>query len=344
MTAPQKTSSTLGNEIRQSSHSTSSSLVSEEEYARGHYLPTSVLHDILENLHKLKLKIKTDDGKKQDLVFKKRRHPNDLHLLDSDLARQNLQSLVSLSDYLSQIQPMPEDMCDVDDFELEMKLDDKSSWPVVKQALLKGLTYTDKDGVKKTLAQFYVMNSEDNPREDAFYGVCVPRTAQGRKALLKLLGFTIYTQDASRIAPQGEYRRYKEHMLNAGGIFGEYNDVRRHLYWKLDKACMLRDNPFLCQEDLWKIQSHRFGSASHVRCIHYQRMRDGKKVLVRYTPPTDKDALYIVDPNGDFIVTKKALVGEHRFYDRWRNRRVSPQKSQAQIMKFTHALVTKDRT
>ena len=109
--------------------------ISDEEYAKGHYLPRQDLHHILETLYQLKLQSRDENGQAGYLIAKRQRHPGTFLLTDSESAMQDLHALIPLTDLLMRIQEMPKDMIDLDSFEYMMALKPQQIRPFVKKAI-----------------------------------------------------------------------------------------------------------------------------------------------------------------------------------------------------------------
>ena len=276
--------------------------VSEKKYTGGYYLPKQDLHQILETLFKLKLQSQDEEGNAGYLVAKKQRHPNLFWLVDSIEARRDLRALIPLLDVLSRVQKMPDDMCRFDLFEHAMALNPKQIRPFVKKAIIEGRTYTDKDGKEKPLAQFYVERLHNG--EDV-YGVCVPRTAQGQKELLELAGFKIQTYDTQNIFSERERiiieKRYKGLTLD---------DVGKLFNVKKERIRQIEAKAFRKLRKRFEIQ-YESDSEKH--------------------SSTDKNAFYMKDSEGDFIITQTAF---NLGYLKCPSHHGSLSKSKHKIIKF----------
>lgn len=273
--------------------------VSEKKYTGGYYLPKQDLHQILETLFKLKLQSQDEEGNAGYLVAKKQRHPNLFWLVDSVEARRDLRALIPLLDLLSRVQKMPDDMCDLGSFEHAMALNPKQIQPFVKKAIIEGRTYTDKDGKEKPLAQFYVERLHNG--EDV-YGVCVPRTAQGQKALLKLAGFKIHTCDISKLKPS-----WCDDWTYDGNGLDHWFSIYR--VYKNGRTKMLSRNELARLYNVTGERIRQISVSVHSRLVQALEdfcMKQDKSGLKDHSS-TDKDVLYIKDPDGDFIMTQTAL-------------------------------------
>ena len=259
--------------------------VSEKEYVGGYYLPKQDLHQILETLFKLKLKSQDEEGNAGYLVAKKQKHPNLFWLVDSIEARQDLRALIPLLDLLSRVQKMPDDMCDLGSFEHAMALNPKQIRPFVKNAIIEGRTYIDPDGKEKPLVQFYVEKLQHNGKD--VYGVCVPRTAQGQKALLKLAGFNIHPYD-----------------------FSKHTERERAVFDGIKTGTSLRDLAKyynVTKERIRQIYAKMYRKIQYYMTVMLQVYLIQDKSSLEPRQLTDKDALYITDSDGDFVITQAAL-------------------------------------
>lgn len=277
--------------------------VSEKKYTGGYYLPKQDLHQILETLFKLKLQSQDEEGRTGSLVAKKQRHPNLFWLVDSVEARRDLRALIPLLDLLSRVQKMPDDMCDLGSFEHAMALNPKQIRPFVKNAIIEGRTYIDTDGKEKPLVQFYVEKLQHNGKD--VYGVCVPRTAQGQKELLELAGFKIQTYDMQNIFTERERiifeQRYNGLTLDYIGKLFHVNSGRiRQIEAKVFRKLRMRF------ENQDKSDSEKHSS-------------------------TDKNAFYMKDSEGDFIITQTAF---NLGYLKCPSHHGSLSKSKHKIIKF----------
>ena len=261
--------------------------ISEEEYAKGHYLPRQDLHRILETLYKLKLQSQDEENKTGFLIARRQRHPETFLLTDSESARKDLHALIPLADLLGQIQEMPKDMIDLDNFEYRMALKGQQIRPAIKKAILEGITYTDKDGQKKPLAQFFMQKLKYSGKN--VYGVCVPQTAQGQKALLKLAGFNIHACDISEII----YSEREKAIFNGLKTGSSSRDLAEHYN--------------VCQERIRQIYAKIYRRMVRVDVFKQSGLPQDKSVVKgRSSEGKDAQKVYTKVFDGDFVITQAA--------------------------------------
>ncbi len=280
------------NQLNKKSRKPEDERVLEEVYATG--IPAQDVHVALETLFNLRLSIPNDEGRNFALVAKRQKYPGHFYLMDSQVAQKDLQALIPLVDYLKQISPKPQDMCDLDIFEQTMGFNNDEIRPFIKKAILKGLTYTDKEGKQKPLAQFYVDKTRIG--KDA-YGICVPNDLLGQKALLELAGFHILesNQIYCRELDGGQWLLRESIIKGAtlNDLANELNETRERMRQVLSKELRfvryVFDHPSWCD-------------------IHHQ--------------PTDKDVLYIRDLSKtelDNIRQKEGVQEEEGYVNDWYN-------------------------
>ena len=265
--------------------------VSLDDYAKGHYLPLQDLKDICRFLQGLRFTTPNDEGKQHVLISKRQHHPDTLLLSDTEVAHSDLNAMIHLTDYLWRVPEMPDNMYDFRLFKDRMALPDSLVDPFIKRAIIEGKTYTDKNGQKKPLAQFYSQKDAfcdgQAISRELYYGICVPRDIEGQKALLRFCGFNIYHCDVSKITGSSDYwdvyKRSKQDGETMRHIGESYNVSGSRI-----------------QQVIWRIQSEVKWFFDHLHLLPDSANISPERAA------TGKDALCISDPKGGFLTTRMA--------------------------------------
>ena len=304
-----------------------------EEYAQGHYLPKEDLYKICLDLHAFKFKIPDENGTERTLIAKHQQNPNSLLLLDTPEARQDLNALISLADYLKRVPPMPQDMCDYEAFKDKLMLANEMLDPFIRRAILDEITYTDKNGQKKPLAQFYSVKSEYS--NDMFYHICVPNDAQGQLALLHFCGFKIFHEKASHIFNHTHSWYDDDEIPEAWHIY-KRNCVEGKSF--RDIARELNVTPTRVWQIIHRVHSELKYTMDTIGAIPDKHLKFCK-IRREQTP---KDILCVSDSEGEVLFSQNRLRREHfdsGFYSYYTRNKIS----RARIIRFDHLQRFKER-
>ena len=265
--------------------------VSLDDYAKGHYLPLQDLKDICRFLQGLRFTAPDDEGKQHLLISKRQHHPDTLLLSDTEVARSDLNAIIHLTDYLWRVPGMSDDRYDFRLFKDRMALPDSLVDPFIKRAIIEGKTYTDKNGQRRPLVQFYSQkdaycDDQANSRE-LYYGICVPRDIEGQKALLRFCGFNIYHCDSSKITNRLDYWDVYKRSKQEG-------ETMRYIGESLNVTGSR------IQQVIWRVQSEVKWFFSHLYLLPDSANISSERA------DSGKDALCISDPKGEFLITRMA--------------------------------------